>query len=515
MYLVSTSEMKEIEKITMEKFRVPALILMENAGSNVVQAMLNEFGNLVSRKINVFCGQGNNGGDGFVIARHLKSEGANVKIFFAGDEKRFSEETKKMYEMAMAYGVGVIKIASMEDIKLNHRDIISADVNIDALIGTGLHAGVEGFIAELIVYLNTLNKFIVSVDVPSGIDSDTGYIPTVATYANLTVTFGLPKIGMSIYPGIEYVGKLVVADINFPGSLLTQPRQHVLITRELVIPMMPYRPANANKGNFGPVLIIGGSEGLTGAVILAGRAALKSGAGLVTVAAPEGSVATIKARNDEIIAVSLKQTKEGAIAESNFEKIMELSEKAKVVVIGPGAGRNKETQALIRKLVKTLKKPMVIDADGLNAIAEDKDCLKNILSDVILTPHLGEMARLTGHNIEMIIKDKIGIAKKFVKEYNVNVILKDGRSVVVDPDLNVYVNTTGNSGMATPGSGDALTGIIAGFMAHGLVSTQAGVVGNYVHGLAGDLLLETISEEGIIAGDIIDNIPVAIKNIKK
>jgi NAD(P)H-hydrate epimerase len=331
----------------------------------------------------------------------------------------------------------------------------------------------------------------------------------------MTVTFGLPKIGLTIYPGLEYTGKLVVADNNYPSGLLSRPRKNVLITKELVTPMMPYRHPNANKGHFGPVLIIGGSPGMTGAVVLSAKAALKSGAGIVTVAVSQSLVNSVKSRSDEVIVAALKETKDGFISEDAYAHIMELSGQAKVVVIGPGMGRDKGTQSLIKKLIKDIKKPMVIDADGLNAIEGDKTCLKNMDKDVILTPHIGEMARLTGIKIEDIIKDKIAVLRSFIGEYKVNVILKDGRSILGDPENNIYINTTGNSGMATPGSGDALTGIIAAFMAHSMLSAQAGIAANYTHGLAGDMLLQEISGEGITAEDIINNVPRAIKALKQ
>jgi NAD(P)H-hydrate epimerase len=254
---------------------------------------------------------------------------------------------------------------------------------------------------------------------------------------------------------------------------------------------------------------------MTGAVVLSAKAALKSGAGIVTVAVSQSLATSVKSRSDEVIVAALKETKDGFISEDSYAHIMELSGQAKVVVIGPGMGRDKGTQSLIKKLIKDIKKPMVIDADGLNAIEGDKTCLKNMDKDVILTPHIGEMARLTGLKIEDIIKDKIGVLRSFISEYKVNVILKDGRSILGDPENNIYINTTGNSGMATPGSGDALTGIIAAFMAHSMLSAQAGIAANYTHGLAGDMLLQEISGEGITAEDIINNVPRAIKALKK
>jgi NAD(P)H-hydrate epimerase len=508
-------EMKEIEKAATGKFRLPAGILMENAGINVVEAMTVELGPLSSKRVNIFCGQGNNGGDGFVVARHLKSGGAAVRVFFTGEYGKLKEESKMNYDTAAAYGIDIISLRSVEDLRRYESAVMSCDIVVDALIGTGLNRDLEGFMANLVVYINLMNKYTVAVDIPSGIDSDSAAIRMVAVYASLTVTFGLPKIELTLYPGLEYTGKLVVADINFPRELLATPRNSVLMTREIVRPMLPYRRPNANKGSFGPVLIIGGSPGLTGAVVLSVRAALRAGAGLVTAAVPEGLIESVKAGSDEGIAAWLKQNKAGFISADAYPQIMELASKSKVVAIGPGIGRDTETRELIRKLVRDIKKPLVIDADALNALSEDKTCLKNSGKDVILTPHIGEMSRLTGISIEDIIKDKPAVLRSFTREYRVNVILKDGRSMVGDMDGNIYVNTTGNSGMATPGSGDVLTGVVAAFMAHNMESARAGIAANFIHGAAGDMLLEVVSEEGIIAGDIIEYVPRAIKALKK
>lgn len=514
MYLVTSEEMRGIEKVTFEKYKVTPEILMENAGLNVVIAMQRELGALVFKRISVFCGGGNNGGDGFVIARHLLSEGASVVIFFTGQKEKLSPEALQNYEIAEKYGIPIINLLSLNDIEKYKDEIFISDIIVDALIGTGIKNNIEGFLASLITFINATGKYIVSVDIPSGVDADTGDIKGVAIYADLTITFGLPKIGITIFPGLECTGKLICADINFPPALLSLPRKNVLVTEEIVAPLLPIRPINANKGNFGPILIIGGSRGLDGAVTLTAKASLRAGAGIVNVCIPESLYDSVKSRSDETIVTPLDE-KNGFLTLKNLDKIIKLSEKSKIVVIGPGIGRDKETQELVRNLVEKIEKPLVIDADGLNAVAEDKKCLNNLKKDVILTPHIGEMAKLSGYKIEEIIKNKIYIIKNFIKENKVNVLLKDGRSIVADIEGNIYINTTGNSGMATPGSGDVLTGIIAAFMAHNLQSVQAGIVANFVHGLAGDLLLETISEEGIIASDLIEYIPRAIKKLKK
>jgi len=507
--------MKAIDAETIESYGIPAVVLMENAGANVVSAMGREIGGAVFKTVNIFCGQGNNGGDGFVVARHLKSEGAYPRIFFAGVPEKLSPEAKINHDAAEKYGIEIIKLAELADVEKNAHLISSCDAVVDALFGTGLDRDVDGLMAGLIVLINSIGRYTVAVDIPSGVDADTGDIRGVAVYASLTVTFGLPKAGITIFPGLEYVGKLIVADINFPVELLSRPRQQVLITKEIAAPMLPYRHPNANKGHFGPVLIIGGSKGMGGAVSLAAKAALKAGAGIVTACVPESLHDSVKCGNDEVIVAAVKETDDGFISAQSYERIIELANKAKIVVIGPGMGRKPETAELARRLIREIDKPLVIDADGINAVSEDKNCLKNIKKDVIITPHIGEMSGLCGVSIEMLIRDKIGALKEFVDSFKVNVVLKDGRSITIDTEKNIYVNTTGNSGMATPGSGDVLAGVIAAFMAHGLISVRAAISANYAHGLAGDLLLNEISGEGITAGDIVKYIPVAIKNMKQ
>ncbi|MCE5300842.1 MAG: NAD(P)H-hydrate dehydratase [Spirochaetia bacterium] len=514
MYLVTSAEMKDIDKTTIERFGVTASILMENAGINVVEAMKNEYGRLFGRRVNVLCGGGNNGGDGFVVARHLKGEGAVVRIFFTGEYGSLSEESRLHYDAAFRYGIEIVPLKSIEQLRQAEVALTNCDVFVDALIGTGIKKDVDGFMAKLIVFINLLGRTVVAVDVPSGVDSDTGDIRGVAVYAALTVTFGLPKLGISVFPALEYTGKLLVADLNFPAQLLSIPRKHTLITAEIAASMMPYRHANANKGNFGPIFILGGSPGLTGAVVLSAKAALKSGAGIVTVGTAESLTGLVKSRSDEIITAGLKENN-GFLSEAAFENAMELADKAKVVVIGPGIGRNRGTQSLVRKLVKDINKPIIIDADGINAFAEHKELLKITGKDVIITPHIGEMSRLTGIRIEDIIKDKFRVLRDFVDACGINVLLKDGRSIVIDRDKNIYVNSTGNSGLATPGSGDVLTGIIAALTAHSIQTVQAGIAANYVHGMAADMLLDTISEEGITAQDVVNTVPGAIKALKK
>ncbi len=515
MFLVKSNEMKEIESRAVELFGISESILMENAGSSAVNAMISEYGNLFGKIICIFCGPGNNGGDGLVIARHLFTEGAIPYIFLVGEKSKMSNISSANLNAAIKYGIPVYELNSIEKLGEVHKICESSDMIIDAVFGTGLSRDIEGFVAKLIIYINSLNKIIISVDVPSGINSDTGNVMGVAIKADFTVTFGLPKLGLSIYPGYEYTGKTVLSDINLPPALLEMPRQNILVTNKIVRAMLPYRPRNANKGNFGPVLMVGGSPGLCGAVTLAARAALKSGAGIVNVCVPEGQYTTVKQVSEEIIVTSLKENKSGFISASNFDLICKLAEKSKVVLLGPGAGTDEETRDLLRKLIKFCQIPMVIDADAINAVAQDKNCLNNVKKDVIITPHIGEMARLCGISIERVIKEKLSLASDFAEKYEINVLLKDGRSILSDKDKNIYVNTSGNAGLATPGSGDVLAGVIASFKAQGAETTAAGMAGAYVHGLAADLLLDEMSEEGITASDVILKIPSAIKKIRK
>ncbi len=514
MYIVTSDEMREIDEKTIREYGVSGGILMENAAINTLMAMQREFGPVFYRKVCVFCMPGNNGGDGMALARHLKNEGAIPKIFLAGDPEKVKGEARVNFEAAKKYGIEIENINSEKDLEKYRYEIMSCDIIVDALIGLGLKKDIEGFPAKLMMFLNALGKPIVSVDVPAGVDADTGAIKGAAIRAALTVTFGLPKRGLCVYPGLDYTGKLVVSDISLPQELLNRPRQGVLITRDMAVPMLPAREQNANKGHFGPILIIGGAPGMSGAVTMAAKAALKSGAGVVMACVPAGVEQVIKSRLDEVITIGLPQTPEGYLSEKSFDRIAKLSEKAKVVALGPGLGRAKQPFALARKIVGEINRAMVVDADGLNAVSENKKCLKNLKKDVILTPHIGEMARLASAGIEDVIRDKIKILKEFITENPVNVLLKDGRSMVMDTDFNLYVNTTGNPGMATPGSGDVLTGLTAALMAHGIPAAQAGIAANYVHGFSGDILSPETGEEGMIASDIIEGLPKAFKKMR-
>ena len=514
MYLVSSSEMKGIEKRTIEEFGVSSSILMENAGISVVDALKAETGGVLMKRVCVFCGQGNNGGDGFVTARHLRCDGASVTVFFTGDRQKLSPESASNLDAAIKYGVEVILLNSDEVLEAAAGAVFSCDIIIDALLGTGLNRPVEGFMAKVITLINGAGRYTVSVDVPSGLNSDTGDCAPVCVYADLTVTFGLPKKGLAVFPGFDTVGKLVVSDISFPVRLLSEPRKNVLVTHDIAVSMLPYRPKNANKGTFGPVLVIGGCRGMGGAPALSARGALKSGAGIVTIAAPGSLHDSVKAGFEEVLFAWLKEDSDGFISGESLERLLELSTKAKTAVIGPGLGSGAQARVLAREFIMRSKLPVIIDADAINAVSEDKNCLKNLNKDVILTPHLGEMSKLCDAGIVDIVKNKFNIAADFARKYGVNVLLKDGRSIIADRDGNIYVNTTGNSGMATPGSGDVLSGVIASFAAQGMNTLQAGIAANYVHGLSGDLLLAEMSGEGITAGDIAMNLAKAIKTLK-
>ena len=355
---------------------------------------------------------------------------------------------------------------------------------------------------------------VVSVDMPSGINSDTGAVMGAAVHADITVTFGLPKRGLAVFPGTGHAGKLISADISFPPELINKPRKNVIVTSEIASALMPSRPINANKGDFGPVLIIGGSPSFSGAVILAAIGALKSGAGIVNMVVPDSIRDAVKNGPPEAVVAALKSGDDGMFCEENYDSIMKLAGKAKAAVIGPGMGRGEGAFKLVRKIIENIEIPFVLDADGINAAAQDKKCLKNTVNDAILTPHMGEMSRLCGQEIERIVNNRFEILEEFITEYGINVLLKDGRSLVADTDRNFYINTTGNSGMATPGSGDVLSGIIGSFAAHSAPVVQAAIAANYIHGLTGDIMAENAGPEGILAGGIAENLCLAFKKIK-
>ncbi|MCL4458062.1 MAG: NAD(P)H-hydrate dehydratase [Nitrospirae bacterium] len=514
MKVVTSQEMREIDRITIEDCGIPSLVLMERAGLAVASKVRELY---PDKKVIALCGGGNNGGDGIVAARNLHNWGFNVQVLICAKKNELSPDCNKQYQIAKKIGIPIEFRNAV-----NAKDVHGAFI-IDAVFGTGLSRPVKGSLAGIFEFINNSEAPVLSVDMPSGVSSDTGEILGEAVKADFTVTFGLPKRGHYLYPGAEYTGRLFIEDIGFPEKLLLSDKLKVgLIDRETVSGLIPPRPRYSHKGDYGHVLVIAGSRGKTGAALMTARACLRSGAGLVTLAVPESLMDVFQGMVIEEMTLPLADDGSGMLSYKAIDQILAFAaQKADVIAIGPGIGVSDGTAKIVKELVQKSTLPMVIDADGINAISvaignrqEAIGILKKAKSPIILTPHAGEMARLLKQKPEeaqqkQIEKDRIKTAIAFSKETGTYLVFKGVPTIVAEPDGNAFINTTGNSGMATAGSGDVLTGVIASLLGQGLDPINASVAGVYLHGLAGDLAAGRMGEHSMIASDIINFLPEA------
>ncbi|MCL5023364.1 MAG: NAD(P)H-hydrate dehydratase [Nitrospirae bacterium] len=513
MKVVTAQEMQEIDRKTIRQFGIPGRVLMERAGLSVAGRVKELFGR---KKTIVLAGRGNNGGDGIVAARELFNAGWHVRILFLAGEKELSPDCLFELKIAKRLGVPVEFRAG-----INEKDLHGALV-LDALFGTGLSRNIDGPAAKAIRVLDGFESPVVSVDIPSGISSDTGQVMGAAVNAAYTVTFGLPKRGHLLYPGAAHAGRLFVEDIGFPEVLLASDRLKTeSLERGPLSRLVPERPVYSHKGNYGHVLVVAGSRGKTGAAFMSAGASMRTGAGLVTIGAPESLVEALQGRVTEEMTLPLPDTGDGSLSSKATGRILNfLADGADVLCIGPGIGVNEDTRRLIEELVRSSRAPLVIDADGLNSLAEAgargrgvKGILRKAHAPLILTPHPGEMARLLQgrKDVPGIERDRIDTAVKFSKETGTYLILKGVPTVIAEPSGRAFLNSTGNPGMATAGAGDVLTGIIGALLAQGLNPLDAAKLGPYLHGLAGDLAAGETGTASLVASDLISALPAAFR----
>ncbi len=505
MKIVTADEMRNIDRITIEKRGIPGLTLMERAGAAVAEVVQDYF---EPTRVAVVTGKGNNAGDGFVVARLLHEKGIPVKVVLLGDPDELTGDARETYQLLP----DSVSRQRVQDIQTLKEQIQDTDCLVDAILGTGVKGLVTGFLAEAITAINEAGKRVVSVDIPSGMQADETWSGGVCIKADHTVTMGLPKISMVIHPGVEYAGRVTVASLGFPSDLLHAKEIHNnLVTADFVKRCLPPRPANSNKKIFGYLLIVAGSVGMTGAAVLAARAAARSGAGLIYVAIPEKLNAILESHLIDEITVPLPSSTGLFLDAKSLDRILEFQERVDAIALGPGVGQEPGTQNLVRELVTRLEKPLVIDADGLNALAGHLDLLNKRKHPTILTPHPGEMARLQNTTAAEVQRQRLHTARSFVSQRNVHLILKGARSVIADPSGELYVNPTGNSGLAKGGSGDVLTGLLVGFLAQGLNPLQSAICATYIHGFAGDLAARAIGERAMIPSDMISHIASAFR----
>ncbi len=513
MYLVTADEMRETDKRTIESFGIPGRVLMENAGRGSTRFFQKIFGDLSDKKVGVIAGKGNNGGDGFVVARYLSQKDIDVSVYLLGKKDAVkSGDAAANLALLAPLNVPVIEIPD-ENAFLHHQpSMCRQDIWVDAIFGTGLSFDIKGYFKTIIEYINSLNKPVFAIDIPSGINSDTGQVCGTCIRAVATATFAYPKIGHYLYPGAAYRGQLDVIDIGIPKYIADEvnPKQYLLTPKTFTL---PNRSADAHKGDTGHVLVIAGSRGKTGAAAMTATSAMRAGAGLVTLAVPESINNILETLAIEIMTESLPET-DGTLSEAAFDKIMLLLKGKKILAIGPGLGQSAQTQQLIRRIISESDIPMVIDADGLNALSGHVEILKTLKAPAILTPHPGEMARLVNKTTAEIQQDRISCARQFAEEFHqVHLVLKGAGTVVAHPDGKVLINQTGNSGMASGGMGDVLTGIIAGLMAQDMSPETAARAGVYLHGAAADIVAEKTNAYGYLATEIMAEIPAALNRI--
>jgi len=513
MKVATAEQMQELDRKAMEAYKIPGIVLMENAGRGAAEVISNAFPDIRNKRIAIIAGKGNNGGDGFVIARHLLNHGISVKIFLLTDPKALRGDSEINYHIFSRMKGEVVPVPSSKDYQKLKRDLERFDLLVDGIFGTGLDAEVRGYYREVIDHLNTLQKPIVAIDIPSGLDANTGKPLGTAIRASLTVTFGLPKVGHLIAPGSDYVGDLKVIDISIPQRLVEEEKiqTHLLENEEIRRWLSAPRRPDTHKGDYGHLLVIAGSVGKTGAAAMASEAALRMGAGLVTLAIPKSLNAIVAVKLTEVMTEPLPETPKQTLSLRAFNSILRLCENKRAIIIGPGIGTFKETQSLVLKLIKTLNLPIVLDADGLTALATQPKILPTDNHSLVLTPHPGEMARLIQSTGKDVQEDRIGISRNFSQSRQVHLVLKGYRTLISTPKGEVFINPTGNPGMASGGTGDVLTGMIGGLISQGFEILPSLQIAVYLHGLAGDKVISEKGEKSLVATEIIEKIPTLLR----
>lgn len=516
MKILTSSQMKEIDRKAIAELGIPGTVLMENAGIQVVEVLARIVDELGEADVVVVAGKGNNGGDGFVVARHLHNMGLRPSVLLLASKGEVRGDAGVNLGIALNMGIPVAEILSPEDWKRYRKALSRADLIVDALFGTGLTKPAEGLFARVIEDINAAPGLKAAVDIPSGLSSDTANIIGPAVRADLTVTLAAPKIAHVLPPAEDYVGRLFVAPIGIPPALFDDPGLKVeLVERGDVLPLFAVREPDTHKGTYGHVLVVAGSRGKTGAASLAAKAALRMGAGLVTVATPASCLPMIARSMDELMTEPLAETPEGTIGGKALSRVLELLKGKDALLLGPGISTHPETVKFVLGLLPRVRVPMVIDADALNIVASKLGVLAALRAPTVLTPHPGEFARLTGLTTEAIFEDRLGVATSFAASHKVYLVLKGHRTFVACPDGCVHVNSTGNPGMATGGSGDVLGGMIASQLAQERDVEAATVSAVYAHGLAGDMGAEALGEKALTAGDIIRFLPKALKDLEE
>jgi NAD(P)H-hydrate epimerase len=517
--LVTAAQMQGLDLKATKDCSIPSIVLMENAARSVCE-VIEEIcaqgqcacSGISGLKVLIVCGKGNNGGDGLAIARLLANRDAQVSVVLLGPARELKNDPKINWDILHHSRVEIheVRIArQLNQVFCAHDD---ADVIVDAIFGTGFKGKPQGLFAQAIERMNRMDGLVVAVDIPSGIQADDGQKVGPAVQADATVTMALLKRGLVLYPGKDYCGDVWIGDIGVPANQFDQEGDTWLLERPDC--GLPERPAYGHKGTFGTALVIGGSPGYSGAACLASMATLRIGCGLSKLALPVGLLGIAETKLLEVVKFGLPQTPEGALGLEALPATLALLATADALAIGPGIGTLPETRDLELKVLRSSRVPIVIDADGVSNLARSTGLLRALKVPVILTPHPGELSRLIDVSPEAINRDRIEIARRTAQDFRVVLVLKGAPTVVASPGGQVYVNPTGNSGLGSGGTGDVLTGMIAGLMAQGQSALEAAKTGVYLHGLAADLAAEQLTEYALVAGDLLDYLGAALKRIE-
>jgi ADP-dependent NAD(P)H-hydrate dehydratase / NAD(P)H-hydrate epimerase len=508
MELLTSEQMQAYDRQTIDELGIPGAVLMVNAGRAAVAELVKKYADLAPGPVLVLAGKGNNGGDGYVMALALKALGWQVQTLVLADRAQIAGDARLQLQALDDSGAEPAFVSTETELASRLEACREAALVVDAIFGTGLSSPVRGLAAVAIDWINRFAGPVLAVDIPSGVDASSGRICGVAVKADLTVSFAFAKIGQVVFPGVERVGELKVADIGIPQELAVKRNNPVrLETGATVRELFPLRPLTGHKGTFGHLLVIAGSAGKTGAAVLTAEAAMRVGAGLTTLAAPQPIQPVLAGKLLEVMTEAVGSG-DAFLGEGDLPRLQELGRDKQALAIGPGLGTAKTTLDLVCQLVTESNQPLVIDADALNAIATQRHLLKHVQNrQLVLTPHPGEMARLTGLSIGDIEADRIAVARQFALDHRLVLVLKGARTLTALPDGSVYVNSSGNPGMASGGMGDVLTGMIGGLLAQGVAPDMAARLAVFWHGQAGDDLAATMGDCGLLAGDLLRRLP--------
>ncbi|MDZ7362354.1 MAG: NAD(P)H-hydrate dehydratase [candidate division KSB1 bacterium] len=515
--VLTAEEMQAVDQYTIEKLNLIGRVLMENAGRAVFAAIRERWAPLAGKRAMVLCGKGNNGGDGFVVARYLGEAGVTCEMCLIGSANELRGDAAANYAVLTRVGYTIREIQHFEELP----DLRHADFIVDALLGTGVRGPLLGLMAQAVNRINESGRPVIAIDLPTGMNADTGEVAGPCVQADLTVTMGCRKQGLLFMPARKYAGEVIVADIGFPQMAFRQVAAEksaklatFLLTSEVLSNWVPRRPPNAFKNRVGQILVIAGSRGFGGAARLTAVSALRAGAGLVVLAAPESLLPQLEAATAEVIKLPLPE-ENGIISSAALESLQSRLQWADVIAIGPGLGLSEGAQRVVKHVLADFPGTLVLDADALNNLIGQQEAIRRAAGKIILTPHPGELSRLTGANKAAIAVNPVAIARQTAEELGQVLVLKGAPTVVASPTGEVFINSTGNAGMATAGSGDVLTGMIAGLAGQNLDPLRAALLGVFLHGMAGDLARDQLGEWSMLAGDIMEHLHVAIQQLAR